>query len=82
MDGFIVPCILCQGPTAPLIPFDEIINTTRATFAAIESLKQEISGLNYDRTQGTLRRTRSAQRTTLMASETKWSRSVFHFLPA
>lgn len=24
----------------PLIPFDEIINTTRATFAAIESLKQ------------------------------------------
>jgi hypothetical protein len=24
---------------APLIPFDEIINTTRASFAAIESLK-------------------------------------------
>ena len=24
----------------PLIPFDEIVNTTRATFAAIESLKQ------------------------------------------
>lgn len=25
----------------PLIPFDEIVNTTRATFAAIESLKQD-----------------------------------------
>ena len=24
----------------PLIPFDEIINTTKASFAAIESLKQ------------------------------------------
>jgi len=27
----------------PLIPFDEIVNTTRATFAAIESLKQNKS---------------------------------------
>jgi predicted dehydrogenase len=26
----------------PLIPFDEIVNTTRATFAAIDSLKQGI----------------------------------------
>ena len=25
---------------APLIPFDEIINTTRASFAAVESLKE------------------------------------------
>jgi hypothetical protein len=24
----------------PLIPFDEIVNTTRASFAAIESLKK------------------------------------------
>ena len=24
----------------PIIPFDEIVNTTRASFAAIESLKE------------------------------------------
>jgi hypothetical protein len=26
--------------TEPIIPFDEIINTTKASFAAIESLKE------------------------------------------